>query len=113
LDTAAPHTGPHSSQSHLPEKTRQEPPLKISPYTSHQFRVRHPYTDSVVEEYPMAGDEDVHLEVLEEEGDVVSGESILPERSLLSPYINQIRTLFLGKVFSPYIHYDNKSINYI
>lgn len=30
----------------------------------------------------MAGDEDVHLEVLEEEGDAVSGESILPERSL-------------------------------
>jgi hypothetical protein len=43
------------------------------PYISHQFRVKHQYTDAVVEEYPMAGDEDVHLEVREEEGDDVSG----------------------------------------
>jgi len=52
------------------------------PYFSHLFRVRHPYTDEVVEEYPMAGEESVHMEVLEEERVVVSGKSILPERSL-------------------------------
>ena len=52
------------------------------PYFSHLFRVRHPYTEQVVEEYPMAGEEAVHLEVEGEEGDAVSGKSILPERSL-------------------------------
>lgn len=46
------------------------------PYFSHLFRVRHPYTEQVVEEYPMAGEEAVHLEVLEEEGDAVSGKSV-------------------------------------
>jgi len=82
LDTAAPHTSQHSSQSHLPEKTRQELPLKISPYPGHQFRVRHQYTDAAVEVFPMAGEEAVHMEVFEEEEDAVSGKSILPERSL-------------------------------
>ena len=46
------------------------------PYFSHLFRVRHPYTDEVVEEYPMAGEEAVHLEVEGEEGDAVSGKSV-------------------------------------
>jgi len=76
LDTAAPHTSPQSSQLHLPEKTRQELPLKISPYISHRFMVRHPYTEQVVEEYPMAGEEAVHLEAVGEEGDAVSGKSV-------------------------------------
>lgn len=46
------------------------------PYFSHLFRVRHPYTEQVVEEYPMAGEEAVHLEVEGEEGDAVSGKSV-------------------------------------
>lgn len=58
------------------------------PYFSHLFRVRHPYTDEVVEEYPMAGEEAVHMEALEEEGDAVSGKICYSGGISIDPYIS-------------------------
>lgn len=72
LETAGPLTSPHDSQSHLPQRTRLTQP-KIFPYTSHLFRVRHQYTDLVVEEYPVAGEEVSVMEVAGEEEDAVPG----------------------------------------
>jgi len=47
--------------------------MKIVPYTSHQHKDKPRYTDLVVGEYPVAGEE---VSVVEDEEDVLTGKLI-------------------------------------